>query len=262
MNNNTFNGKRQIDSLGLQKIDEAFFDWFNLKLNLHVTQDDGTMKKVPIQFVSSERWHLARKEGIRDSHGTVVLPIIAISRTNVGSSMESPYNRIVADTKQELVYSKQVSLKSSLVKELNKNRKWNIDPSLPIYEIYTTRVPDQYMLTYEVSIWSSYMAEMNEIIEKIGQEYDYLSVKSFKFESSDKFYWVAFQDDGLTDESNLEDYSDSERIIRRNIVFNVPGYILPDSNERRNQKKKYLSQSKLIFKEEVALTKEDWEKIK
>lgn len=263
--NTTFDNKREIKPLRLENIDEAMFKWFNNKLNLHLTKDDGTKRKVPVQFVAPERWAIARQEGIRDENGTIVLPIVAISRTRVGGPNEDGYNRIVADTKQPFVYSKKVHAKSSLIKELVKNQGkngregWEVDPSLPVYEIFTSRVPDHMAIQYEVSIWTQYITEMNEIIEKIGQEYDYLSVKSFSFDTDDGFYFVAFQDDELIDESNTDEYTDNERIIRRNFVYNVPGYIMPEPNDKKSSFRRYLSQTKLVFKYETSLSKEEFE---
>ena len=102
---------------------------------------------------------------------------------------------------------------------------------------------------------------MNEVIERVGQEYDYLSVKSFSFDTDDGFYFVAFQDNDLTDESNTDDYTDSERIIRRNFVFSVPGYIIPEPNNKESSFRRYLSQTKLVFKTETALSQEEYEEL-
>lgn len=259
--NNTFDNKRQIKPLTLLDVDKAFFDWWNDKLNLHLQDKDGSKKKVPVHFVHAERWNLARQEGFRDRHGTIILPVIVIARTRIGGSNEEPFNRIIADTKKDFVYHKKINPKSSLIKELNKNREWNIDPSLPIYEVYTARVPDHYVLTYEVSIWPTYSDDMNRIIEKIGQQYDYLSVKCFKFETPDGFYFRAFQNDELTDDSNMDDFTEDERIIRKTIGFNVPAYIMPDNDEKKSPFKRFLSQSKLVFKSETIASDEEIDKI-
>lgn len=264
--NNTFDHKRELKPISIKDVDESFFDWWDKKLNLAVKDgNDSTKKKVPVSFVAPERWSMARQEGVRDASGTIILPVIAISRVRIGGSNEEPFNRIVADTKQPFVYKRRLHPKSQLVKELIKNQGkngregWNVDPSLPIYEIFTSRVADHMVFQYEVSIWAQYHEQMNEIIERVNQEYDYLSVKSFAFDTKDKYYHVAFQDDELTDESNIEDYSDNERIIKRNYVFNVPAWIIPEPDDKKSSFKRFLSQSRLIFKNEVAMTKEQYE---
>lgn len=258
----TFDDKKLMQPYGLKEIDEAFFNWWDKKLDLHLVTKDGIKQKVPVMFVSTERWLLAREEGIRDRHGTIILPVIAISRTRIGGPNEGALSRIAADTKSPMAYSVKINKKSSLIKELVEERGWTLDPSLPIYEVYTTRTPNHMSLQYEVAIWTQHVEQMNEIIAKIGLEYDYLSVKSFAFDKKDENgYFVAFEDDELTDESNLDDYSDSERIIRKSFGYSVPGYIMPESDERKSSFRRYLSQTKLVFKTQTVLTSEEFEKI-
>ena len=117
------------------------------------------------------------------------------------------------------------------------------------------------VVQFEVSIWAQYMEQMNEIIEKLGQEYDFLSVKSFSFDTEDNFYFVAFQDDELTDESNHDDYTDTERIIRRNIVFNVPAWIIPEPKDKKSNFRRFLTQSRIVFKTETSLSREEYEEL-
>lgn len=257
----TFDNQRALKPSHILDVDKAFYEWWDLKLNLHVTDDGGNKKKVPVTFVSPERWHIARENGIRDSNGTIILPIIAISRTKVGGPNEGSFGRIVADTKQPIAYHKRISPKSSLVKELVKNRKWTVDPSLPIYEVFTSNVADHMLVQYEVAVWTQYIDEMSDIIEKVGQEYDYLSVKSFVFDLPNGFYHVAYQDDDLTDESNTDDYTDSERLIRRNIIYNVPVHIIPDVDNKKSKFRRYLTQSKIVFKNETVMSIEDYRKL-
>jgi hypothetical protein len=256
----TFDNKRQIKPLKLIDIDEAFFGWWDKKLNLFLNDDRGQAQKVPIVPLAPERWSLARESGIRNAEGTLALPIIVVARTGEGGPNEPGLNRIFADLKRDHVYYKQANVKSSLVKELIKSRPKNIDPALPIYEVYTHRAPDHYALNYTVDIWTPTVEDMNIVIEKIGQELDYKSVKSFIFETDDGFYFNAFQEDGLDDEGNLSDFTGKERIVRKTFKFKVPAYILPQSNQRRDTFKRYFSQTKLVFKQQYAMNKAEYEK--
>lgn len=261
MTDKTFDTKRAIKPLHLEDVDRAFHAWWNETLNLHLTRPNKKKIKVPVHFVAPERWNSARTEGFRDQNGTIILPVIAISRTSIGTASDAGLSRIVADTRQEFSYHKQIHPKSSLIKELVKNRESTIDPSLPIYEVFTSRVPDHYSITYEVSIWVPYFGDMNEVIEKVGQAYDYLSVKCLTFKTPDGFYYRAFQDDELIDQSNLDDYTDDERIIRRDFVYNVPAYIMPDDNSKNGTFKRRLTQTKLVIKKEYAATPEEVEEL-
>ena len=258
----TFDNKSLIKPLNLIDIDEAFYDWFDKKLNLYVTTNKGDQKKVPVIMVAPERWSLAREEGIRNSQGILDLPIIAIARTAEGGPNESGLGRVFADVGMDHTYYKKISPKSSLIKELNEARPRNIDPSLPIYEIYTHKSPDHFALTYEVEVWTSYIEEMNEIIQKLGQEYDYKSIKSFQFYTKDKFFFRSFQQDSISSNSNLDEYTNKERVVRKMFTYSVPGYIMPQSNQRRDVFKRFFSQTKLVITNETILNEEEIEALR
>lgn len=256
----TFDSRRKVKPLELIDIDEAFMKWWNEKLNLFLKDKNGDLKKVPVNMVSPERWSVARQEGLRSKDGILALPIIAVARTAEGGPNEEGFQRIFADIKQDHVYYKEVSDKTSLIKELNRLGPHSVNPNLPIYEVFTHVAPDHYVLTYEVSLWMPTIEDMNTCIEKVGQELDYKSVKSFQFFTNDKFRFTAFQQDGLTDESNVMDFSGKERVIQKNFVFKVPAYIMPQSDQKRDTFKRYWSQTKLVFKEEVCLTDAEYRK--
>lgn len=97
----TYDNKRIFQPFGLKEVDKAFLSWWDSKLNLHTTTKDGTKKKVPVIFVAPERWSVARESGIRDDNGTLILPIIAISRTGTSTPTSGPTARTFADTKTD-----------------------------------------------------------------------------------------------------------------------------------------------------------------
>lgn len=259
--NKTYDGERLISNYGFEVVDRAFRDWWNDKLNLHLTNKNGEKIKVPIQFVSSERWYKSREVGVRDEDGKLIVPIIIISRTGINDASEGPTGRQFADTLQYHTVAKQADKKSSRVQNLVKARDKEFDPSLPIYEIYTVPAPDHFSLTYEVGIWVPYMEDMNEAVEKIGQQFNYKSQKSFKFKSDNGLYFVAFKEDEISDDSNIDDYSGSERIIRKRYSFTVPAHMHAQSNEREDLFRRYFSQTKLVIKTETTLSSEETEEI-
>lgn len=260
MANDTFDHKRTTRHYGLLDVDTAFKRWWQEKLSITLTTKDGHQKKVPVFFFSSERWSKAREDGgLRDDGGSLILPMIAITRPPPSTSNDGPFGRTFAENKEEYTYSKQLHPKSSEIKNLVKNRPTSVDPDAPIFEIFTVPVPDHYQLSYEIKIWAQYVEEMNEIIEKIGQELDFKSERSFQFATEDGYYFIAFQEDDFVDDSNLDDYSQNERIVRMNATFVVPAHILPKSNQRQDSFRRYLSQTKLTIKTEVVMDCEEFE---
>lgn len=258
--NETSDTKRVISPVTLEDVDKAFFEWWNKKLSISLKNENGDFRKIPVVFVSSERWSRAREEGIRDKNGTIILPIIAISRVGISNPSEGGFSRVYADDKKELVYYKKIDKKSSLIKNLQQSKSKSVDAMAPIYEIYTVPVPDHYLLTYEVKIWTSFIKEMNDIIQKYGIELDNKSRRSFRFETPDGFYFVAFQDDDYDDGSNIDEFTDQERVVKKTISFKVSCHILPESDQKQNSIKRYFSQSKLVMNTEVILTKEEFDK--
>ncbi len=260
----TFDNARKLKPFGIIDVDAAFYEFFNSKLNIQIRAANDMTKKVPVIFVAPERWLASRDEPIREPEGSLVLPIITLSRTNMSTGNDAGFERIFADIKQDHMYYKQVDNKSSLLKELTNIAHQSgsaYDPNVPVYEVYTHRAPDHYIFDYEVMIWSSNIEEMNEILEKIAQQYDYLSVKSFNFLMPTGYYFVAFQQDGIEDESNLSDFTGKERIIKKKLTYRVPANIMPQSNQRRDQLKRFWTQSKLVIKTHYAVSQEEYNKL-
>lgn len=260
VNNSTYDHKKLISHYGLEDVDRAFFNWWDKKLNLHLLDNNNQKKKIPVLIFTAERWQKAREVGVRDKNGTLIVPLIIVSRVATNDASEGTTARIFADYRDYHIVAKQADRKSSLIKNLIENRAYNIDPDLPIHEIYAVPVPDHFSLIYKVAIWTSYMEDMNEVMEKIGQEFNYKSKKMFKFDMENGMWFTAFKDDEISDESNLDDFSESERIIRKEYTFSVSAHILPESNERKDPFRRYFSQSKLAIKQEVVVTSEDIEK--
>lgn len=255
--NDTFIHDSVVSNINIFDVDAGFHRWWNEILDVRLKNGQGQKEKVPVVFVAPERWEIARREGVRDKNGTLILPIIAISRSGMSIANDTPTSRHFADLKEQVVYHREIDPKSSLAKELvrkqreNADRHVKIDSDAPIYQIYTRKAPDHYSITYEVKIWTPYIENMNDFIQKMAQKFDFLSVKSFKFDVKDKYYLVAFQQDEIADESNSDDYSGDERIIKKTFSFTVGADIHPENDSQESNFRKYYSQSKLFFKTKV-----------
>lgn len=84
MSNNSFfdkKGRYELKPVTIETIDRAVRDYFDKKLNITV-ETENDKKKVSVMFATGERWKLS-KEDLRDENGTLILPLISISRTNI-----------------------------------------------------------------------------------------------------------------------------------------------------------------------------------
>ena len=71
----------------LETIDRAFFSWVDEELNIFSTTNKG-WEKVPAIWVTAERSHqIKRDKSIRDSEGSIILPVMAMQRTTVAKDL-------------------------------------------------------------------------------------------------------------------------------------------------------------------------------
>ncbi len=90
----------------------------------------------------------------------------------------------------------------------------NIEPNR---EYYNVAMPDYMNLTYEFTVWTSFIEQMNSIVEKINY--------------SDGAYWG--EPGKMRFRTQIESFSDAsqiegERLIKTTFSVNLNGYILPE----------------------------------
>ena len=98
-------------------------------------------------------------------------------------------------------------------------------------------------LTYEFTIWTSYIEQMNRIVEKINY--------------SDGAYWG--EPGKMKFRTKIESFSDAsqiegERLIKTTFGLTLNGYILPEHFNNYNTTQKYLTPKKLIIRESTDKT--------
>ena len=98
-----------------------------------------------------------------------------------------------------------------------------------IFEVITIPYPQFVGLTYNVTFWTQYEQQMNEMIESmmmkftgIGHEFLMISDKGYEY--------MAFVQGPFSMQDNFEDYTNTERIIKTSFDIKVPGYILAPEN--------------------------------
>ena len=101
----------------------------------------------------------------------------------------------------------------------------NNDVSNNIFEVITIPYPIFIQLNYEVTFWTQYMTQMNQLLETLlvktdgqGREFQLVSNKGFTF--------TAFLQGPLNSGDNFENFSGTERVIKYSFSIRVPAYIL------------------------------------
>lgn len=257
---------KNIPACTIEDIDTAVHRAFTSDFGLAVTDTTGTTNARVI-FAAGERWNQVKKgTGLRDSNGSLILPLIAIVRTGVSQDMsEDVCGRGINQhtgklvIKRSLAVSRDPSYQRLINRAAKNNQLWrsprsteqktraetgdlvstdrNVsaggvlrgDLSRSIYEITTIPAPQFVTIKYDVKIWTAYTVHMNQIVERLIANYLPLD-RAYKLLSPKGYWFIAYvEGDGITSESNAESVGDDERLIKNSMQLKVPTYLIaPD----------------------------------
>jgi len=279
--NNKYNDKKgryEIRPITIETVDRAIFDYYDKKLSLTVDAQNER-RKVPIIYASGERWKLIRKNKFQDENGTLILPVVSINRTSID---RTPGFGGLGQEVNSITVSKQIHKKTGLYQNLLRQRKINNFPEVKkdavVYEYLTIPFPDFATVYYEVTVWTQFQTQMNEMLEKIFYSFDYRSsfVMPIDYDTKSKngigSYFVGFCDTTLTPDTNVKEFTDQERIFKYALTIKVPAHfilspkddVLSYGRDRENKGTnvvyKTQSATRLELKEKT-VTLEDFEKL-
>ena len=220
-------------SVTLMDIDTAIVYYFDKVIKPSV-EDNGENVKVPIMYASPERWKAIQRDGfMKDKKRQTITPVIAYRRTSIEKDEMIPQDKLDANN-PHLFYTFEKKFS-------NVNRYDNFSTQiglLPQKEYYNVTFPDYVTLSYDFIIWTSYIEQMNKIVERVVY--------------SDGAYWgdpdkLRFRTsiDTFTDATEV---SDAERLVRTNFTVTLRGYLLPEGNfDHRSTTQKYITPKKVVF---------------
>ena len=224
----------------LLDMDSAIMFYFDEVIQPSV-KDNGENVKVPIMYASPERWKAIQRDGfMRDKKRQVITPVIVYRRTSIEKDDMIPQDKLDANNPHIFyTFEKKFS---------NINRYDNFHTqigTLPQKEYYNVTFPDYVVLTYDFIIWTSYIEQMNKIVERVVY--------------SDGAYWghpdkMRFRSsvDTFTDATEI---SDTERLVRTNFSVTLRGYLLPKGNfDHRSTTQKFITPKKVIIGAETDFT--------
>ena len=185
-------------------------------------------------YASPERWKAIQRDGfMKDKKRQTITPVIAYRRTSVEKDETLPQDKLDANN-PNLFYTFEKKFSQQ-------NRYDNFSTqigNLPQKEYYNVTFPDYVTLSYDFIIWTSYIEQMNKIVERVVY--------------SDGAYWgdpdkMRFRStvDTFTDATEI---SDVERLVRTNFSVTMRGYLLPEGNfDHRSTTQKFLTPKRVIF---------------
>jgi hypothetical protein len=225
-------------SVGIMDMDSAIMYYFNEVIKPEVEINKEKVK-VPCIYASPERWTTISKQGfLRDKKRQIITPLIVFKRTGMERNDNIPIDKLDANKPRNFYsFEKKYS-------HHNRYDKFSVQKGLtPGREYYNVAMPDYVTLSYEFIIWTSYIDQMNRIVEKINY--------------SDGAYWG--EPGKMRFRTRLESFSDSsevdgERLIKTTFSVNLYGYILPETFNSQTTTQKFLTNKKLIVRENVDTT--------
>ena len=224
-------------TLGLQDIDESIMYYFQNVIRPFVIQN-GKRIAVPIIYGAPERWKSAQRDGYyKDKEGKIMSPIIMFKRESL-DKLRTVGNKLDGNTPNLYAsYKKSYSSKNSYSNfSVLTNRK-------PVEEFIVNVIPDYVKLTYNCTIQTYYIDQLNKIVESINYASDsyWGDPQRFKFKASIDSYATTVE---------LNDGQD--RTVKSTFTINMFGYIIPDNIQKQlSSIKKYNSASQIIIKTET-----------
>src|SRR3990167_3728871 len=100
-----------IPACGIKDADRALFDLFDKEIGFQINHNNA-VQKVPVIFSGGERFALIKNnKTIRDKDGALIIPLIAIKRTNIDQSLQGYGGRGLGQNTGELVIKRRLSEK-------------------------------------------------------------------------------------------------------------------------------------------------------
>lgn len=225
-----------------ETIDFSVYDFINDKMNVSCNTQKG-WEKVPVVWEGNERAKQAKDNSTeRDSSGTLLYPIISITRSKISKNKESKgkyYANIPRENDYKggsIVVSRRInqdktsnfanadSFKST-VGQINfpsskKNKKI-------VYNSYIIPQPVYNQIDYTITIITEYEQQMNDIIapfmSRPGSVYRVMLQR-------DGHKYEAFINQEFTQKKNTTDFSSEARKFETEINIKVYGYIVSSGN--------------------------------
>ena len=223
----------------LKDVDTSVMNYIKDVIRPSIREANETIK-VPILYGNEERWNNVRRRGVlRDRNNTIILPVIVLKRTSVEKNTElsQGFEHDMQRKYAEVLRKPQWSKKNRYDRfSVQTNKK-------PTFENLVTTMPNFVNVSYEFVLLTSYMEQMNILIEEFvehsnnywgdGEDYKFLSTV-----------------ESISDASEMT--ADSERIIKSTFSVVTKAYLLPEYTNsvitnKISQIRKEITPTRVVF---------------
>ena len=217
--------------VGLQEMDEAVVYFFNNVIKPRVLEN-GILIDVPLMYGDPEHWAQIQTRGyMRDAKNKIIAPVVMYRRTSMSRDDSVPIDK--ADRNLVHVYPRKWS------DEHNKYDRFSLVHNIrPTYEMYNIVIPDHVIISYECVIWTSFITQMNKIVEQMNYwEGSYWG-------DDDKFKFKAKID---SFDQSVDVDTDKGRLVRSNFSLELKGYLIPEvANDLLTTQKEFTKQQIIL----------------
>ena len=263
-----------IPSCTIEDVDKAVFNLFEKDIPLYYLIGKET-RRIPVIFATGERFAiLRRRQPLRDENSVVILPLISIMRTSVdqkpsiGNGPQQTLPQVIKrrlskeDPKYQRLLNK-LGLKNDgeLGAEDTRRTTEGIDDYLKESGnvlrsvlnnnlVETIEIPPvkYYQASYEITVWTQYTAQMNDVLSSIMSSYTNMHQREFRLETEKGYWFVGYVDSAFSPGNNFDEFSSEERIIRYSFNLDVVAYLIePDIPGRPVGVRSFVSAPTLEF---------------
>lgn len=242
----------------IENVDFAMYEWLDQDLNLSCTTNEG-FKKTPVIWVTPERaFQIKNNKEFRDVDGTVNVPLITIERTSIQKDQKNagvfyanipPDNRITIS--RRINPQKTAEFTNATVKKSAKGIGF-VSPKIKnnkvVYKFDRVLLPVYVMLTYNISLFSQYQQQMNELLQPFLTLSG--SLRHFIIEKNNYTY-ECFIEQNFDVKNNISAMEEEERRYITNITIKVLGKLVSGgSNEKDSIVKTYENAVEIKFNKE------------
>jgi len=201
-------------SIGLMDIDAAIMYYFNEVIKPTVT-DNNEVVKVPVYYANPERWKIIQKSGyLRDVKGQMITPLIIFKRTSVTKDESNTFlARSISPASSNYTFKKRYTAENRFTQTSTL-----FENDEPLEEAHNVVMPSYVTVNYNCIVFTPYIDQMNEIIEKISWS------KNSYWGEPNRFKFKA----GITSFTDTSEF-EGERIIKNTFDLSMKGYLVPYS---------------------------------
>jgi len=225
-----------IPAVGIEDVDAALFKLFNEEIPFAINSNES-LKRPPVIFFAGEKWALNKKlRALRDRNNSLILPLITCVRTTIMQSSDKDIaGRGINQQTGEIVIHRRLDKTDRNYQNLVNNtlvanyeyQAFNMLSNLDnnIFETIVVPAPQFFTAVYEFTLWTQYTSQMTQLLEQLIAS-QLPQGNSWRLDTAKGYWFVATVDSNTyTADTNTDDFSQSERVVKYKFTMSVPGYI-------------------------------------